>query len=145
MAKRAFQVVMTTGRTRTFKISMSERCFRFKPDALPSHAPQKPGVYEFVTFDAEGRSQVLYVGLALADTVLEALSKHWQGRCEPTAEQLFSAAKDVYFDYVAAADIESLDDLKDIAGALMEAHKPRFNAGVPPASGRYASVRIEES
>ena len=32
---------------RKFRIAMSDRCFRFKPDALPSHAPHKPGVYEF--------------------------------------------------------------------------------------------------
>jgi len=49
---------------RTFKVKMSERCFRFKPDALPSHAPPKPGVYEFVTFGADGAAKVLYVGLA---------------------------------------------------------------------------------
>ena len=36
---------------RKFRVMMSERCFRFKPDALPSHAPQKPGVYEFVKND----------------------------------------------------------------------------------------------
>ena len=43
--------------TRKFRIAMSERCFRFKPDALPSHAPHKPGVYEFVTFDAQKNPQ----------------------------------------------------------------------------------------
>ncbi len=130
---------------RTFKVKMSERCFRFKPDALPSHAPPKPGVYEFVTFDAAGNANVLYVGLALPpSSVFDSLSKHLMGQLEPTAAQLFGAAKDVYFDYVADADIESVDDLKDIAGALAGKHKPRFNSAQIPSSGKYAAVSVEE-
>lgn len=116
---------------RKFKVMMSERCFRFKPDALPSHAPQKPGVYEFVTFN-DGKPEVLYVGVALGGpTVFSQLSDHLMGKAEPTAAQLFGAAKDVYFDYVADADIESLDDLKEIAAAFVVKHKPRFNEGKP--------------
>ena len=135
---------MTTGQSRVFKLTMSERCFRFKPDALPSHAPQKPGVYEFVTFDAQMKPIVLFVGLALEKSVYDCLSEHLANKLAPTAEQLFAAAKDVYFDYVADADIESLDDLKDIAGALVAKHKPRFNKGAAPSSGKYAAVSVEE-
>jgi excinuclease UvrABC nuclease subunit len=130
--------------SRTFKIKMSERCFRFKPDALPSHAPAKPGVYEFVTFDAAGTPKVLYVGLALEKSVFQSLSDHLMNKAEPTSEKLFAAVKDVYFDYVADADIAGLDDLKDIAGALMAKHKPQFNAGAAPTSGQYASVTLQE-
>ena len=129
---------------KTFKISMSERCFRFKPDALPSHAPQKPGVYEFVTFDAAQKPEVLFVGLALDKSVYAALSDHMTGQGKPASADLFGYAKDVYFDYVAQADIQDLDDLKDIAGALIAKHKPRFNTGAAPASGRYAAVALEE-
>ena len=135
---------MTTGQGRVFKLTMSERCFRFKPDALPSHAPAKPGVYEFVTFDEAKNAVVLYVGLALEKTVFDCLSEHMTNKRDPKADDLFAAAKDVYFDYVADADIESLDDLKDIAGALVAKHKPRFNAGAAPSSGKYASVSVEE-
>jgi excinuclease UvrABC nuclease subunit len=130
--------------SKTFHVLMSERCFRFKPDALPSHAPQKPGVYEFVTFDANKNPIVLYVGLALDKTVYDCLDAHMQGRQEPTAAQLFEAAKDVYFDYVADADIEDLDDLKDIAGFFVGKHKPRFNTGAVPASGKHQAVTVEE-
>jgi excinuclease UvrABC nuclease subunit len=130
---------------KTFRVMMSERCFRFKPDALPSHAPQKPGVYEFVTFDEQKNAQVLFVGLALDKTVYDCLSAHLQGKQEPTAAQLFGAAKDVYFDYVADADIESIDDLKDIAGFMVAKHKPRFNTGEAPASGKYTKVVVEEA
>jgi excinuclease UvrABC nuclease subunit len=121
---------------------MSERCFRFKPDALPSHAPAKPGVYEFVTFDAAGQAKVLYVGLA--KSVFQSLSDHLTNKAEPTAEKLFAAAKDVYFDYVADADIDSLDDLKDIAGFLQAKHKPQFNTGPAPTSGKYGAVTVQE-
>jgi len=135
---------VTTGPSRTFKVLMSERCFRFKPDALPSHAPQKPGVYEFVTFDEQRNAQVLFVGLALKGTVYDALGEHMAGKASPTAAELFAAAKDIYFDYVAQADIDSVEDLKDIAGALIGRHRPRFNTGEAPASGRYGSVAVEE-
>ena len=130
---------------RKFRVLMSERCFRFKPDSLPSHAPQKPGVYEFVTFDAERRPQVLFVGLALEKTVYDCLSAHLQGHLEPTAAQLFGVSKDIYFDYVADADIDSLDDLKDIAGVFIGKHSPKFNVGAPPSSGKYAEVAVEET
>jgi excinuclease UvrABC nuclease subunit len=131
---------------RKFKVTMSERCFRFKPDALPSHAPQKPGVYEFVTFDENKNPQVLYVGLAVDKTVYDCLSAHMQGTQEPTGAQLFGAAKDVYFDYVADADIDSIEDLKDIAGFFQTKHKPRFNEGKPAlSSGKYSAVTVEEA
>ena len=128
-----------------FRVVMSERCFRFKPDALPSHAPHKPGVYEFVTFDEQKNPIVLYVGLALDKTVYDCLSAHMMGGQKPTSAELFGAAKDVYFDYVADADIESIDDLKDIAGFYVNKYKPRFNSGAAPSSGRYSAVAVEEA
>lgn len=129
---------------RTFRVAMSERCFRFKPDALPSHAPHKPGVYEFVTFDERREPVVLFVGVALTGTVYEALAAHMDNKAAPTAGELFAAAKDVYFDYVASADIQDVEELKDIAGAFIAKHKPRFNAGPAPSSGKHASVEVVE-
>ncbi len=130
---------------RTFKVSMSERCFRFKPDALGNHAPPKPGVYEFVTFHPDGKPEVLFVGAATGpQTVQDALAAHLQGQAKPGSTELFAAAKDVYFDYVADADISSIEDLKDIAAALVQKHKPKFNPGGPAFTGRYAAVAVEE-
>ena len=123
---------------------MSERCFRFKPDALPSHAPHKPGVYEFVTFDAQRNPQVLFVGVASEKSVYECLDEHMNGTRQPTKAELFAAAPDIYFDYVASADITDLSELQDIAGAFVAKHKPRFNAGPAPSSGKYSSVEVEE-
>jgi hypothetical protein len=110
-----------------FRIAMSERCFRFKPDALPSHAPHKPGVYEFVTFDANKNPHVLFVGLAM-----------------PGRKELFGVSPDIYFDYVASADIADIDELKDIAGNFITKHKPKFNTGPVPTSGKHAAVEVEE-
>jgi hypothetical protein len=130
--------------TRKFRVAMSERCFRFKPDALPSHAPHKPGVYEFVTFDANKNPQVLFVGLAMDKSVYQALDDHWQDKAQPGRKELFAVSPDVYFDYVASADIADVDELKDIAGAFIARHKPRFNAGPAPSSGKHAAVEVEE-
>lgn len=128
-----------------FRIAMSERCFRFKPDALPSHAPHKPGVYEFVTFDAQKNPQVLYVGLAMNQAIYQALDDHWNDKLQPGRKELFGVSPDIYFDYVASADIADIDELKDIAGNFITKHKPKFNTGPVPTSGKHgAAVEVEE-
>lgn len=133
---------------RVFKVRMSERCYRFKPDALMPHAPRKSGVYEFVTFDAQMKPEVLFIGLAIpgdGGSIYEAVAAHMMGNLRPTTEDLFKAAKDVYFDYVDGADVDDDEDFKDIAGALIRKHGPRLNPSTPPpASGKYGSVAIEE-
>ena len=129
---------------RKFRVAMSERCYRFKPDALPNHAPNKPGVYEFVTFDAAKNPQVLFVGVALERSVYQCLEDHLQGRASPSAQELFAVSPDIYFDYVMSADISDLEELKDIAGAFIARSKPRFNAGPAPSSGRHPAVEVEE-
>jgi excinuclease UvrABC nuclease subunit len=129
---------------RKFRVAMSERCYRFKPAALPDHAPHKPGVYEFVTFDAQKNAQVLYVGAALGRSVHDCLADHMAGRLAPTAQELFAVSPDIYFDFVAAADISDPEELKDIAGAFIAKSKPRFNTGPAPSSGKYQKVEVEE-
>lgn len=129
---------------RRFRVAMSPRCFRFKPDSLVSHAPHEPGVYEFVTFDAGKNPRVLFVGTALDKSVHECLSEHWGGRLTPTAQELFAVAPDIYFDYVDSADVSEVAEFKDIAGAFVAKHQPRFNAGPVPSSGKHASVEVEE-
>ncbi len=133
---------------RTFKIRMSERCFRFKPAALGDHAPHKPGVYEFVTFNAAMEPEVLFVGLAIpgdGESINAAVAAHMMGNARPNSDDLFKAAKDIYFDYVDGADVDDPQDFKDIAGALIEKHKPRLNPSTPPpSSGKYGPVTLEE-
>lgn len=131
---------------RTFRIAMSERCYRFKPDALSSHAPNGPGVYEFVMFDTQLRPIVLYIGVALQSGVRNALAAHLMGNARPTADELSKLSKDVYFDFVASADVSSPDDYRDVAGALIARHRPRLNGACqPPFPGRYREVVLEEA
>jgi hypothetical protein len=125
----------------TIRIVMSDRCFRFKPDAIPGHAPAAPGVYEFVTFDEKQQAKVLYVGLATT-TIQGCLVEHMMGTRKPTADDLFGKHQNVYFDYVAKASAKSPDDFKGIASALMEKHKPPFNT--EPAPGKPAAIEEVE-
>ncbi len=127
-----------------FRIAMSERCYRFKPDALTSHAPHKPGVYEFVMFDAQKNPRVLYVGVAAGKSVYEALDEHWNDKAQPGRSALFAVSPDIYFDYVAAADISDVSELSDIAGVFISKNKPQFNTGPLPSSGKHAAVEVEE-
>jgi len=129
--------------TRKFRIAMSERCFRFKPDALGNHAPQKPGVYEFVTFDAERNPKVLFVAVA-EKSVHASLAAHLGGTVAPSAQDLFAVSPDIYFDYVESADISDISELQDIAGSFIAKHAPLFNSGPLPSSGKHAAVEIEE-
>jgi len=130
---------------KTFRVVMSERCFRFKPDSLMPHAPRQAGVYEFVTFDANLKPEVLYVGCSAPGTLYDALAAHLMGERRPSADDLFKAAKDIYFDYVARAEGADETDLLDIAGTLQRRHRPRFNRNDPPASGRYSEVEVVEA
>ncbi len=129
---------------KTFKIRMSERCFRFKPDALDSHAPPMPGVYEFVVFDAQLKPEVIYVGLSSPQGLREALAAHLMGNKRPTGEELFRISKDVYFDYVMPDCELGPEDLRDIAAALVLKNKPRLGDSKATASGRYSAVELVE-
>jgi len=129
---------------RTFRVVMSERCYRFKPDSIPGHAPDGPGVYEFVTFDPARNPVVLFVGAALDATVRAALTEHLLGRRSPTAQELFARSPDVYFDFVARSDARSPEDLRDLAAALVARHSPPLNASPDPGSGRFRKVEVQE-
>jgi hypothetical protein len=87
---------------------------------------------------------VLYVGAALGRSVHDCLADHMAGRLAPTAQELFAVSPDIYFDFVAAADISDPEELKDIAGAFIAKSKPRFNTGPAPSSGKYQKVEVEE-
>ncbi|MBI4056481.1 MAG: hypothetical protein HY399_02930 [Elusimicrobia bacterium] len=132
-------------RVKIFKIRMSERCFRFKPDALGSHAPHTPGVYEFVTFDSQQQPKIVYIGLALDLTIQECLRDHLLNKREPTATQLFSKYPNIYFDYVTQANIKIPMEWKDIAGELIQKNKPELNGSAPiPSSGKHQKIEITE-
>jgi len=134
------------GPPRVFRVRMSECCYRFLADNLIPHAPRKPGVYKILAIDEKMGSEVLFVGWAVpghGETLYAALAGHLMGRLRPTSQDLAKAAREVYFEYLAAADVETPEDYKDIAGALIARFKPRLNpATPPPSSGKYSSVDI---
>ena len=128
---------------RVFRYKMSPRCFRYREDAIMSHAPGAPGVFEFVTFGEDQKAQVLYIALA-SRSIAEDLKAHWAGALNPTVPDLLQKYPNLYFDYVEWSDAKNLEDLKDIASALCREHRPPHN-GVPlPASGRPGPVVLKE-
>jgi hypothetical protein len=145
MTPHEFHTAAGAPTTRTFRIAMSDRCFRFKPDALANHAPARPGVYEFVAFDAKGEGKILFVGIA-ETSIQAALDEHLTDQRAPTAKTLFAKYPNaVYFDYVAGSDGKEPADLKDIAGILMARAKPEFNDPTAiPSSGRFSHVDVQE-
>ncbi len=130
---------MTT-EPRTVRLRMSDRCFRFKPEAIPGHAPAAPGVYELVTFDERQTAKVVYVGLALDTTIREALAEHWRGLRAPKGAELLQKYPNIYFDFVAQASIDDVSQWKDVADALIVKHRPELNPSVPER----ANVELKE-
>ncbi len=45
---------------------------------------------------------------------------------------------------MASADIADIDELKDIAGHFIAKHKPKFNTGPVPTSGKHGDAEADE-
>ena len=73
---------------RIYNVRNSEKCFRFKPEALTNHAPHRKGIYELVAFDANTNPIILFIGAALDKTIHECLEGHLSGERKPAAEAL---------------------------------------------------------
>ena len=133
---------MGTELIRRFTIKNSEKCFRFKPDAFESHAPDHPGVYELVTFEEGQNAKVLYVGAAFDASIRQCLEEHADGRRQPCAEDLLKAHPNLYFDYIADWNAKSRDDAEDVWRWLIQRHQPPYNPAPPP--GRPGAVDVTE-
>jgi hypothetical protein len=137
---------MTAATSKEFSVWMAERSFRFKEEALYSHAPQKPGIYQLVTFDAQGNGTILYMALTLEKSVFDALYEHWRGDRLPSAQELLGQYPSLYFGYVAEApDVKSPEDWKDLFYAMVQAEKPSLMKldEVKP-TGRYSEVTYKD-
>lgn len=136
---------MDTTTTREYKIKNTEKCFRFKQEALDNHAPPYKGIYELVTFDANQNPQVLYIGAAFEKTINQSLQGHLMGTLEPAADKLLQNYPNLYFDFIAEMNAKSQDDAQDIYWWLVQKHKPPFNdvAGTQP-SQRPGTVQVTE-
>jgi hypothetical protein len=135
----------STATSKHFDVWMAERSYRYKEEALYSHAPQKPGIYQLVTFDEQQNGIVLYIGLTLDKTIFDALYEHWRGQREPKVQDLLSKYPNLYFGYVVDGNIESVEDLKDLYWAMVQTDKPAL---MDPASiqhsGRYGQITYKD-
>lgn len=138
---------------KTYKIRPSQRRIPLLPEALDLHAPRYPGVYRLMRLDERMRAETLYVGLAVpgrGDTIRTAIAQHIMGVRRPTKTDLLRTGEEIYFDYVVPLTQDGpacrVEDLQDIAGALIDSLRPRWNRASPPVySGRYEAVAVEET
>ncbi|MFA5137762.1 MAG: hypothetical protein WC728_00920 [Elusimicrobiota bacterium] len=129
---------------RVFHIRMSECRYRLAAENVTAHAPKKPGVYRILSYDEKLSCEVLYVGLGLP-TVHHALADQVMGNVRPTAAEFAKGGRELYFEFSVDADVESPEEYKDIAAALVRRDKPRMNSSAPPAtSGRHGRVEVRE-
>lgn len=130
--------------TKTYKIFNSEKCYRFKPDALPAHAPNILGIYELVTFDQNQNAQVIYIGLAHQSIALH-LDEHLRGAREPKVADLLQKFPNLYFDLVFCREAQSPQDWQDIYWALLRKYQPPYNDSKQTThSNRYSSIQLTE-
>jgi hypothetical protein len=128
-----------------FSVWQSERSYRFKEEALYNHAPQSPGIYELVTFDAEQNPQVLFAEWAKDQSIFEALSEHWRGEKKPAVQDLLARYPNLYFSFVVDSDASTPEDMQDLFYAIVQADKPDL---LDPASvkstGRYSEITVKD-
>ncbi|MBI4678586.1 MAG: hypothetical protein HY748_13495 [Elusimicrobia bacterium] len=130
---------------RKFKVVMSGRLHRFDAKAVADEAVEYPGCYEFVVLDRERKPLVAFVGAA-AESIRTSLEAHLSGAARPNKEDLaaLSLGGEVFYEFVSSSDIDCKEEHLDIAGALISRHRPPFNAGPLPSTGKFSEVDLEE-
>ena len=123
---------------REFQIRWTERIYRLHLTGVGNHAPPAAGVYEIVLFPPGAQDgEVIFVGYegkggSVAARLREFIEK---------GQELEHA----YFDAVSVSDVESDDDLMDLAWAVAQMKKPRLNSlEKQPHSGRYSDLSYKE-
>ncbi len=131
--------------SRVFDIWYSERSYRYKEEALHNHAPNNPGIYEIVAFDAEQKATVVYMALTLDKSIFVALDEHWRGERQPAVQSLFKQYPNLYFSYILESDAKTPEDLQDLFYALVQADKPlQTEPAAPQPTGRYAQLGVKD-
>ena len=130
---------------RQFKVWMSERSYRYKEEALYSHAPQTPGIYQLVTFDEQQNATVVFMAHSGAKSIFDTLYQHWRGEREPKVQDLLGKYPNLYFSYVVEADAQSPEDWQDLFVAMVKQDKPLEPklSDLKP-SGRYSDVTYKD-
>lgn len=131
--------------TKQFEIWSSERSYRFKEEAIHSHAPQAPGIYELVTFDKNQNGSVVFMGLTLDKPLFAVLYEHWRGERQPAVRDLLAKYPNLYFSFVAESSAQGDDDWKDLFWAMCQAEKPLLMdlSQVQP-TGRYEAITFKD-
>jgi hypothetical protein len=130
---------------KVFGVWMAERSYRYKEEALYSHAPQRPGIYQLVTFDENQNGIILYMALTLDKSIFDALYEHWRGQREPKVQDLLAKYPNLYFGYVAESDATSEEDLKDLFYAMVQTDKPTLiDPSTVKPTGRYSQVTYKD-
>jgi hypothetical protein len=130
---------------KTYTIMNSEKCYRFKPDAFCSHAPENRGIYELVTFNEKQEQQVLFVGAAFSKGIRASLEGHADGTISPDGRALIEKHGNLYFDYLIRLDAKSQEDAQDIYWWLVQKHKPLYNNIADIShSNRYNTINVVE-
>ncbi len=135
---------MTTATTKEFGIWQSERSYRFKEEALYNHAPQTPGMYELVIFDAEQNPKVVYADWVKEKSIFDALFEHWRGEKRPAVQELLAQYPNLYFSFIVDSDAKTPEDMQDLFLCVVQkpTDKPEL---VDPATdsnptGRYSEL-----
>jgi hypothetical protein len=130
---------------RTFEIWPSERCFRFKEEAMHNHAPQQSGIYELVTFDEAQKASVVYAGLTTDKTIFTMLYEHWDGKREPAVQDLLKKYPNLYFSYVVESDAKSPEDMQDLFWGIVQEDKPELlDYANLQHSGRFSDIKVKD-
>jgi hypothetical protein len=136
--------------SREFQIRWTERIYRLHLTGIGNHAPRGAGVFEIVLFPPGAEDgEVLYVGYEPAKASVAArLQAIFENRGGLEAHDLKIAQDNLanaYFDAISVADVESDEDLMDLAWAVASAKKPRLNDLAKQShSGRYSEITYKE-
>ena len=128
-----------------FGIWQSERSYRFKEEALYNHAPQSPGIYELVIFDADQNAKVVFADWAKEKSIFDALFEHWRGEKKPTVQELLARYPNLYFSFIVDSDAKTPEDMQDLFYAIIQSDKPELvdSSAVKP-TGRYSEITVKD-
>jgi hypothetical protein len=134
-----------------YRIRFSEKIYRLHEGGIMNHAPEGRGLFEIVFFPpgaADG--EVVYVGRAEGPngdcaTLLAGIQSGRHGASPEALVGILRGLEHAYFDYLEDVGDYSDEDLADVAWALVQQKKPRFNApDEHPHSGRWSEITLAE-
>ena len=134
--------------SKEFQIRWTERIYRLHLTGIGNHAPKGAGVFEIVLFPpGADDGEVLFVGHEpMQGSVSARLQAIFENRGGLPPEKLKVVQENLgnaYFDAVSTGNLESDEDLADLAWAVAQVKKPRLNGG-EPHSGRFSEVSYKE-